>query len=308
MPPTIHILCEGEWPSRMTYGEEIRDPLLTQNGIIQARRFRQEFRNFNQVSAMFSSPLRRAIQTAQLAFEPVLNHRGVPITLLQNLQGLRGSPNHTGSPLEQLREQFEYILDIQDLQDGWWDNITNNHITSFLHTNIATAQARQARIQIREAARQLGEDDHILVVSDRRFIAYLTESVSDPPANGEHRSYQFADLWNADSNNTASLVRVGAIQNVVIPLDPDVNWSGTTLVGSQGADPSVAGPSTAGPSVAGPPGPIPGHSPGSDDSPPGLSPAGSGSPSSDSLPELSSPGSGSSPDNVGVFEYEEDDD
>ncbi|KAH8159093.1 hypothetical protein CIB48_g9153 [Xylaria polymorpha] len=294
MPPIIHILCEGEWPSLTTQGPEIRDPSLTQNGIIQARRFHQEFRNFNQVSVIFSSPLRRAIQTAQLAFHPVLTYRGVPITLLQNLQGLQGSPNYTGSPLEELREEFGDILDMHDLQDGWWNNIAND-VTDFINPDVAIAQAHQARMQIREAARQLGDNDHILIVSDRFFIAYLTENVSDPLGDGEYRSYQFDDLWNADSNNTASLVRVTAVQNVASPSDPNINWSGSTLVGSAGAAP--VGPI-----------PIPQHSPGSDDSPPGLSP-GSGSPASnDSLPELSTPGSGSSSDDAGIFQYDDDDD
>ncbi|KAI0486697.1 hypothetical protein F4859DRAFT_526937 [Xylaria cf. heliscus] len=212
MPPTIHIVCEAESHN----GAQVRDPSITENGILQARELLEDFPHMDQVRAIFSSPLRRAIQTTLVAFEPVLT-RGVQITLRQNLQGLRGNPNNTGSPWQELREEFGYGLDVQDLPDGWWYEVTND-VHNF-NADLATEQARQARLQIRDAARELGDDDHIVVITHRLFIEYLVGNNDENFLDGHYGSYQFTDLFNAN-DNTATLARVDEPDQPSDPSDP----------------------------------------------------------------------------------------
>ncbi|KAI1752986.1 hypothetical protein F4782DRAFT_530100 [Xylaria castorea] len=222
MPPTIHIVCEAESECVLPNGERLRDPSLTDLGLIQSGIIRDTFPCMSQVRAIFSSPLRRAVQTARYAFEPLLSQGSMQITLRRNLLGSHGIPNNTGSPWEDLREEFGLDVDLRDLQDGWWFQVTND-IYNF-SKYLAEEQARQARVHIREAARRLGDNDHIVVVSDRLFIGYLIGS-GRYIADGEYRPYQFPDLFN-ENDDFAPLVMIDA-QNQSSSSSDD--WSQTTL-------------------------------------------------------------------------------
>ncbi|KAI0185282.1 hypothetical protein EV127DRAFT_320710, partial [Xylaria flabelliformis] len=189
MPPTIHILCEASC-SIAPDGSPLRDPSLSLMGINQSRIIRATFPYMNQVRAIVSSPLRRAIQTAQIAFEPILAP-GLQITLGQILLGLHGTPELMGSPWEDLREEFGLDVDLRGLRDGWWYQFIND--VHHFNPILAAERANQARLRIREAARALGDDDHIVVITHRLFIGYLIDDVEDLFADGEYRSYQFTD-------------------------------------------------------------------------------------------------------------------
>ncbi|KAI0545980.1 histidine phosphatase superfamily [Xylaria curta] len=197
MPPTIHIVCEAESRSTAPNGSPLRDPSLSNVGINQSRLIRNTFPYMNQVRAIVSSPLRRAIQTAQIAFEPILAP-GLQITTSQVLLGLHGTPEFLGSPWEDLREEFGLDIDVRGLHNGWWYQAIND-VHQFCAIT-ATERARDARLRIRQVARELYDDDHIVVVTHRLFIGYLIGNIGDDFADGEYRSYQFINLWNENDN------------------------------------------------------------------------------------------------------------
>ncbi|KAI0460627.1 hypothetical protein F5B21DRAFT_452557 [Xylaria acuta] len=114
---------------------------------------------------------------------------------------LHGSSSITGSPWEDLREEFGLNLDLRDLQNGLWLQVPND--------DLAHEQARQARLHLREIARSLDNNDHIVVVSQRSFVGYLVGNIGEHFDEGEYRSYQFNDLFNED-DDMAFLARVGA--------------------------------------------------------------------------------------------------
>ncbi|TRX92584.1 hypothetical protein FHL15_006511 [Xylaria flabelliformis] len=224
MPPTIHIVCEAESRSIAPDGSPLRDPSLSSIGMNQSRIIRDTFPYKNQVKVILSSPLRRAIQTAQIAFEPILAP-GLQITLGQVLLGLHGTPEFTGSPWEDLREEFGLDVDLRGLQDGWWYQIIND--AHHFNPSLAAERANQARLRIREVARTLGDDDHIVVITHRLFIGYLIGDVGDRFTDGEYRSYQFTDLYN-ENDNIAPLTMVDPPSAI---SSPGSNWSQATSVG-----------------------------------------------------------------------------
>ncbi|KAI8946048.1 hypothetical protein F4801DRAFT_583803 [Xylaria longipes] len=244
MPPTIHILCEAESATIMPNGDKLFDPLITDTGVLQSVRIRDNFPHMNQVRAIFSSPLRRAIETGLIAFDSVMR-RGLQITLRQNLRGLHGIPAYTGSSWEELREEFGLKLDLVDLQAGWW--YVTNDINDFSPA-LCIEQARQARVNIRDAARRLGDNDHIVVISHRSFIRYLIESIVEHFEDGEYRSYRFTDLFN-EYDDMASLARVGAENE---SSSSSSTRSGTTLVGGHLNPIEISGDSSSGSSYSNP--------------------------------------------------------
>ncbi|KAI1743829.1 hypothetical protein F4680DRAFT_470367 [Xylaria scruposa] len=225
MPPTIHIVCEASH-STVPNGSPLRDPSLSSVGINQSRLIRATFPYMNQVRVIVSSPLRRSIQTARIAFGPILAP-GLQITLAQVLLGLHGTPELTGSPWEDLREEFGLDVDVRGLHDGWWYQDIND-VHDFCAIT-ATERARDARLRIRQLAREVGDEDHIVVITHRLFIQYLIGNFGDSFADGEYRSYQFFNLWN-ENDNIAPLYWVNFPSASSSPVS---NWSQATPVGDQ---------------------------------------------------------------------------
>lgn len=63
-----------------------RDAILTPKGKGQCSTLQSEFRYHNDIDIVFSSPLRRTIQTASLSLGPALARKEVPFVLLPPLQ------------------------------------------------------------------------------------------------------------------------------------------------------------------------------------------------------------------------------
>ena len=65
-----------------------------------------------------ASPLRRALQTSQLVFGPVLD-RGIAIVALPIAEEASADPCDTGSPLEVLKQEFPERVDFDHVEQGW---------------------------------------------------------------------------------------------------------------------------------------------------------------------------------------------
>ncbi|TGJ87510.1 hypothetical protein E0Z10_g1275 [Xylaria hypoxylon] len=193
MPPTIDILCHAE--SRDSFepnGEMLRDPSLTVGGEYEAERLGMSFPHMSQVKRIISSPMRRAIETATRTFKLLINQQDIKVVLVPELQECSSKPSDMGSPVPELRGEFGFALDLGLLSDGWW----YKDVSARDQIKIAE-RARQARLYIRGVARQLGDDDHIVVVTHREFITHLIQS--EPRfRNLEFRGYQFVDVFGGD--------------------------------------------------------------------------------------------------------------
>jgi broad specificity phosphatase PhoE len=112
--PNISIPCQlqGEANSSATYDYSVHDPPLTALGVSQARAVAQRNPSLLTSSALLvSSPLRRTLQTALLAFHRnPLPHPG--------FQENSSKPCDTGSPAAQLNKEFPE-LDFTLVVDGW---------------------------------------------------------------------------------------------------------------------------------------------------------------------------------------------
>jgi broad specificity phosphatase PhoE len=97
----------------------VLDPELTQAGMEQARGLSLDFPFHNQVKAVFSSPLQRALQTALLAFGEA-GSVGDKIVALPFAQETSDALCDTGRDPDALRELFpEAKIDYQYVVPGW---------------------------------------------------------------------------------------------------------------------------------------------------------------------------------------------
>lgn len=84
MPPTIDIIRHAESYHNVA-DAGYPDPPITHKGRRQCETLRQEYPFGDKVTHIVSSPLRRAIETAVIAIQPIVN-KHVQITLRPELQ------------------------------------------------------------------------------------------------------------------------------------------------------------------------------------------------------------------------------
>ncbi|KAJ8121947.1 hypothetical protein O1611_g9968 [Lasiodiplodia mahajangana] len=159
--PVIDIIRVADYGNDVEYDDLVRDPGLTLNGIAQSRRI-GAFLHMNNARLILSSPLRRAIQTAGHALAPMIQD-GVPIHLIPTLQAPDGQVFNTGSPWQELREEFGSAINVDLLHNGWYA----------LCLDDIREQARQVRVAIRQIASQFGDNDRIVVVTHGPLIEEL---------------------------------------------------------------------------------------------------------------------------------------
>ncbi|KAI1159224.1 histidine phosphatase superfamily [Nemania serpens] len=194
MAPVIDIVRHAEARHNVE-GNHIRDPSLTDKGVAQAEGLQKMYPHMDQVGALISSPLRRAIQTTCVAFEPLVMQKAIPILLVPNLQEASARPSDTGSPWQELDEEFGLWVDLDLLYEGEWYKDTTG--TYGPDPQRVAERARKARVYIRELARNFDDDEHIVVVTHSQFVRVLIEGQPDF-GNAEFRSCQFADLLGDD--------------------------------------------------------------------------------------------------------------
>ena len=85
MGPIIDIIRHTEAWHNVSRDSYIRDPGLTPNGEAQSYQLRDEYPFMSKVSHVVCSPLRRAVATALIAFDPVVSN-GKKAILLPDLQ------------------------------------------------------------------------------------------------------------------------------------------------------------------------------------------------------------------------------
>ncbi|KAH8814412.1 histidine phosphatase superfamily [Hyaloscypha sp. PMI_1271] len=99
------------------------DPKLTQLGVKQALNLKATFTTTN-VTHILCSPLTRALQTAQIAFEDVIS-QGLKVVAYPDLREHGSGPASTGTSLQELQRLLHNANQITDLSlvpEGWESN------------------------------------------------------------------------------------------------------------------------------------------------------------------------------------------
>ncbi|RYP16857.1 hypothetical protein DL765_004878 [Monosporascus sp. GIB2] len=202
MGPTIDIVRHAE-AFHNIMGGGVRDPSLTPRGRAQCQNLALQFPYKDRVEHVVASPMRRTIETALLGFGVVLAE-GKKITLLPELQEVNSSPSSTGSPADTLRAEYGDAVDLARLDNDWYRKGSNTEFAP--DPAKVEARARRARVWLRELARTVAADAHIVVVTHGEFVHWLTDDFAGVSMrfntgwyNAEFRSYEFANLDGGDT-------------------------------------------------------------------------------------------------------------
>jgi broad specificity phosphatase PhoE len=192
MAPILHLLRHGQgYHSSEVNGAEgykIHDPNLTDKGRAQCEERCRIFTrhehvrharkhcclfcrltNNNQVDLLLASPLRRALQTCQLCFEPCVK-RGLPIIALPHAEEASSDPCDTGSELDVLKSEFPTGVDFSLVPEHW-----TVHEGEF----DTTFEALKARaIKLRRWIRDR-EEKEVVLVSHGFLNHYVTGDVDE---------------------------------------------------------------------------------------------------------------------------------
>ncbi len=197
MPPTIDIFRHAQARHNVEpNGDGLRDPHLTAKGMAHAEALRGTFPHASKVRRIISSPMRRTVQTALIAFGPTIQEGNMKVVLVPELEECSARPSDMGSPAPELRAEFGHVLDLQFLSDGWWYKGGSTSYGRRIQAKVA-ARARRARLYIRRVARELDDDDHLVVVAHSGFIRHLIQG-APRFRTAETRPCRFVDLFADD--------------------------------------------------------------------------------------------------------------
>ncbi|KAJ4350894.1 hypothetical protein N0V95_004342 [Ascochyta clinopodiicola] len=213
MPPRVHIIRHAQGEHNATRNYSIRDALLTPKGKGQCNTLQAAFDYHNDINIVFSSPLRRTIQTASLSLGPALARKEVPFVLLPALQEVSNVGCDVG--LADTAEDVKRILPTL-FADGElpfdYNKIDASHVTegwnskkgywAYERDAISKRAADLRNFLMRRSEKQ------IVLVTHGAFAHFLTEDwdVADPMTgtawlNCEHRIFDFtSDSTAADAH------------------------------------------------------------------------------------------------------------
>ena len=121
MTPTLHCVRHAQGYHNLSVANHnMHDPLLTSYGEEQCRALQKNFPDMRSVDLVVASPLKRTINTALIAFEPVLMEKGLKVIALPELQETSDLPCDTGSSLEEITRDYEgKPVDLSLVKPGW---------------------------------------------------------------------------------------------------------------------------------------------------------------------------------------------
>ncbi|KAI5364003.1 Putative histidine phosphatase superfamily, clade-1 [Septoria linicola] len=232
MPPILHVMRHGEgFHSHAVTkdGHLIRDPSLTDKGKQQCRDRCKAFTRHDKIELLVASPMRRAIQTCQLSFAPVVD-RGLIIVCVPHAEEVSDAPSDTGSPVDVLRAEFGQGVDFDHLKHGWFE-----HKGEFA-VDPKTVKLRATKLRQWLKARP---EKEIAMVSHGFFNHFLCEEVDD---NGE----QTTPWWNEAELRTYTFAEDQDESARIYETEESLTARGATADNDRPASPKVNIPSTRG--------------------------------------------------------------
>jgi broad specificity phosphatase PhoE len=236
MAPTIHCIRHGQGLHNLHSDYTLPDPSLTPLGEGQCANLQSTYfpsDKQSKISLVAASPLKRALHTAWLVFEPLLTpslssqpdretaRKRMEILALPNAQETSSDPCDVGTGLPIL-SSFLYSqhppwpVNVSLLaQDPSW-NKKSFHSRYSPHSDAIKARARATRLFLRDTiaeimAKEDRDDVQVVLVSHGGFLHYFSEdweSAATRPgtgfANCEVRSYQFTSPLTDDPDAKVS--------------------------------------------------------------------------------------------------------
>jgi broad specificity phosphatase PhoE len=123
----------------------------------------------NQVELLLASPLRRALQTCELSFAPVVK-RGLKIVALPIAEEASDAPCDTGSEVDVLKAEFPDIVDFDHVKHGWYVHEGEYAVDP----KSLNARAAKLRRFIRDRP-----EKEVVLVSHGFFNHYITGDVNE---------------------------------------------------------------------------------------------------------------------------------
>jgi len=176
MPKIIHILRHAAGLHQLPDGSSDtshRDAELSPHGRAECATFlTSTFPHalYDSIDLLCASPLRRTIQTAQLAFAPCIT-RGLRVVCLPDAQEGTADLSDMGSPVEELRARFgDAGIDYSHVEPGWYEKTGRNEVS-----------VEALRGRARDLRKWLGgrEEREIVLVTHGVFAHYLTGDIAD---------------------------------------------------------------------------------------------------------------------------------
>jgi len=203
MPPTLYLVRHAQGENNIEDSHWIRDAVLTEKGKEQSLALRQDFPHHDDISLVISSPLRRAIQTASIAFSPTIARSEVQYLVHPLAQEINSKQCDIGYDRADIQNQLPDLLPGKDLgfalskidlslvHEGW------NSKTGIYAPDREAVKRRAASLRSWLFQRS---EDKIVLVTHGAFLHFLTEDwTGDDPVRGtaylncEVRIFDFTD-------------------------------------------------------------------------------------------------------------------
>ncbi|KAF1981842.1 phosphoglycerate mutase-like protein [Aulographum hederae CBS 113979] len=190
---TLYLIRHGAGTHDETHDFSIHDPELTETGRQQAAYLGETFPHLSSIDLICASPLRRTLQTALIAFSPLLPPTGTK-KILATPRGQEASakPANTGSDLDILRAEFG--TESVDWHICAHHPDFNSKRGLFATNPIALDhRAKELRMLLRERPER-----NIVLVAHGHFLHYLTSMMREDGeqeggmwVNAEWRAYGY---------------------------------------------------------------------------------------------------------------------
>ncbi|KAK6832159.1 hypothetical protein RU639_002664 [Aspergillus parasiticus] len=193
MSPIVHCVRHAQGVHNLSHANHhLSDPELTSLGEEQARTLGARFPALDNIQLILSSPQRRAIQTALLAFSSHVGDDSLQVVAWPEVQEASGLICDTGGDLHDIQAEFEKLpVDFALVEPGW-------HIKQGKWAPVASRLLERAQLA-RQWLSQRYEKE-LIVVSHGCFLHFLTDdwvnavnSHTTDWANAEVRSFAFAN-------------------------------------------------------------------------------------------------------------------
>ncbi|KAJ4348716.1 uncharacterized protein N0V89_010094 [Didymosphaeria variabile] len=214
MPPTqLHLIRHAQGYHNLREDYNLPDTLLTPEGEQQSIALSHEIPDIFSINCIYASPMRRTLYTALLTFRTVLHFNpNLRIIALPELQETSDFACDTGSPLAQLRKEFEgKPVDFSHVFEGWNDKKSGRFRPT---TGLTEQRAGEARRVIREEA-----EGFVAVVAHGGVNHYFTEDWEGSSSgsgtgwkNCEFRTYKFDDSSSSAVEWAAIVETEGSIR------------------------------------------------------------------------------------------------
>lgn len=150
MSPIVHFVRHAQGVHNLSHSNHhLLDPELTPLGEKQARALGATFPALENIQLILSSPLRRTIQTALLAFPSQVGNGALQVIAWPEVQEASDLNCDTGSDLLDIKAKFEKLpVDFTLVEPGW-------HIKVCFQRLICLVYARLSKLHIYSKANGL---------------------------------------------------------------------------------------------------------------------------------------------------------